>query len=78
MHNLHHNTLLEDIIALEEEVLDIEPTNAELQQIVLPTDKLEMAWCGGSKNRGCGNKFNLFHVRFENGYAICPHCGKRN
>jgi len=66
------------ILGLDEEENILEPTNEQLQQIVVPNDKLEMAWCGGSKRRGCGNQLNLFTVHYEDGYAICPHCGKRN
>lgn len=66
------------ILGLENESLDEEPTNEQLLRIVVPNDRLEWAWCGGSKHRGCGNKFNLFTVLYEDGYAICPHCGKRN
>ncbi len=55
-----------------------EPTDEELRRVVVPEDRLEIAWCGGSRYNGCGNMFNLFTVRYEDGFAICPHCGKRN
>lgn len=55
-----------------------EPTDDELSRVVVPKDRLEIAWCGGSRYGGCGNKFNLFTARYENGYLICPRCGKRN
>lgn len=66
------------ILGIEDEMLDEEPTNEQLLRTHVPDDKFELAWCGGSRNRGCGNRFNLFTVRFEDGYIICPHCGKRN
>jgi len=65
------------ILGLEDEDL-VEPTNEQLLQVQVPSDRLEMAWCGGSKSRGCGNRINLFTLRFEDGYAVCPRCGKRN
>ncbi len=66
------------ILGLDEEVLEEEPTNEQLLRIVVPNDRLEIAWCGGGKNKGCGNQFNLFTVKYEDGFVICPHCGKRN
>lgn len=76
--NTLHQSLLESILEIENEIDGIEPTNEQLQRIVVPNDKLEMAWCGGSPKRGCGNKFSLFHVKYSNGFAICPRCGKLN
>lgn len=80
---MNARTLVEEritdaILGLDEELLDEEPTNEQLRQVIVPNDKLEIAYCGGSKRRGCGNRFNLFTVRYENGFAICPVCGKRN
>jgi hypothetical protein len=74
---LIEESITDAILGLEEDELS-EPTNEELQRIIVPNDRLEMAWCGGSKNRGCGNRINLFTIRYENGFGICPHCGKRN
>lgn len=76
--NTQHQSLRDSILEIDREWDGIEPTNEELQRVVVPNDKLEMAWCGGSKKRGCGNRINLFLVRYENGYAVCPHCQKRN
>jgi hypothetical protein len=67
----------EAILMLDEENL-IEPTNEQLLQVTVPNDKLELAWCGGNRRRGCGNRFNLFTVQYEDGFAVCPYCGKRN
>lgn len=78
MNTLSHQTLKESIVELENELDGIEPTDEQLQKVFVPNDKLEIAWCGGSKSRGCGNKFNLFFVRYENGFAVCPYCGKLN
>lgn len=71
MSTLSHNTDLQNGIR-ELELLSVEE-EAEIDSL-----PFEMAWCGGSKNRGCGNKLNLFTVRYEDGFAVCPHCGRRN
>ena len=77
--NTQHQSLRDSILEIDNEWDGIEPTNSQLQQVVVPNDKLEMAWCGGSPKRGCGNKINLFAVKTDTyGYIICPKCGRRN
>ena len=66
------------ILGLDEETIEEEPTNEQLRQIVVPNDRLEIAWCGGGKDKGCGNQFNLFTAKYKNGFVICPRCGKKN
>lgn len=75
-----HQNIMDQMIELEDEVLDIElePSDNQLKQIGELKDKLEVAWCGGTKRRGCGNTFNLYTVKYVDGFAVCPHCGRLN
>ena len=73
-----HQNIVDQMLELEDEVEDFEPTDKELREIHASKESLEIAWCGGSKRRGCGKTFNLYTVKYVDGYAICPHCGKFN
>jgi hypothetical protein len=68
-----HNFSSTGLLGLGE--FEFDDTLAEEDTTPLP---LTVAWCGGTRKRGCGNKFNLLTVKREGDFFVCPHCGRLN